>query len=72
MKSLDISRRSEPVTFIPGPGQCKIYINIDDVQKYGIGNPENPLGRNDYVKFSKDKRHSVVAKGSENMPGPGN
>jgi hypothetical protein len=37
--SLDISRRKEPVVFIPGPGQCTVKAYIDDVQKYGIGNP---------------------------------
>lgn len=37
--SLDISRRKEPVVFIPGPGQCTLCIHLDDVQKYGIGNP---------------------------------
>lgn len=37
--SLDISRRKEPVTFQPGPGQCNKSNTVDDVQKYGIGNP---------------------------------
>jgi|JI9StandDraft_1071089.scaffolds.fasta_scaffold790068_1 hypothetical protein len=62
--SLDISRRKEPVTFQPGPGQCKLFNYEDDLQKYGIGNPENPYGRNEMTRFSKAYRPPVGIKGA--------
>ena len=43
----------------------------DDMQKYGIGNPENPLGKNDNSKIGRGSRSHVGVKGAENMPGPG-
>jgi hypothetical protein len=41
------------------------------VQKYGIGNPENPYGKNEYAKFPKSNRDPVAIKGAEKNPGPG-
>lgn len=70
-RSLDISRRKEPVTYIPGPGQCTFILKADDVQKYGIGNPENPISHNENIKFGKSGRKQIVMKGAEKYPGPG-
>jgi hypothetical protein len=47
-----------------------IYVYLDDVIKYGIGNPENPYGKNENTKFSKSVRNPLSIKGAENLPSP--
>ena len=37
-----------------------IYVYLDDVIKYGIGNPENPYGKNENTKFSKSVRNILL------------
>ena len=38
---------------IPGPGQCNYSHYADDVQKYGLSNPESVLEKHSSVKFPK-------------------
>ncbi len=48
-----------------------LSLNIDNVQKYGLSNPESPFEKHSSVKFPKEKRSSVGKKGAEKQPGPG-
>lgn len=49
-----------------------IIINADDIQKYGIGNPEAPLFSNEGgKKFGKELRQSLADKNAAKVPGPG-
>jgi hypothetical protein len=48
-----------------------LILKIDDVQKYGLGNPENPIAHNQNTKFGKSGREQLARKGAEKYPGPG-
>jgi len=39
-----------------------LRFKIDDVQKYGIGNPENPIAHNENTKFGKSGREQLARK----------
>jgi hypothetical protein len=41
-----------------------LEFEIDDVQKYGIGNPENPIAHNENTKFGKSGREQLAMKGA--------
>jgi hypothetical protein len=49
---------------VPGPGQCKSLNKVDDVQKYGLSNPESVLEKHSSVKFAKEKRAELAKRGA--------